>query len=130
MTDPNAASGPGDPAESDAAKAQGPGGPEGPDETGFEASREPPPAWSPRPPFPWGRLAYAIGYSILAWIVFWLIVLLLMPLHFIAFAITRKPNEELNHLSLRSVHYLDELLGFITGVRDEKPFPLGPLPKE
>ena len=82
-----------------------------------------------REPFPWMRLLYAVGFAIVAWVKFWLIVLLLAPLQFITIAITGKPNEDLKQMSLRAIHYLVELLVFITGTGEEKPFPLGPFPK-
>ena len=82
-----------------------------------------------RLPFPWVRLLYAIGFGFIAWVMFWLIVLFLAPLHYIVLAITGKPNEELKEMTLRAVHYLVELLVFVTGTGDEKPFPLGPFPK-
>jgi len=82
-----------------------------------------------RLPFPWARLLYAIGFAFIAWVMFWLIVLFLAPLHYIVLAITGKPNEELKEMTLRAVHYLVELLVFVTGTGDEKPFPLGPFPK-
>jgi len=81
-----------------------------------------------RLPFPWARLLYAIGFGFIAWVMFWLVVLL-APLHYIVLAITGKPNEELKEMTLRAVHYLVELLVFVTGAGDEKPFPLGPFPK-
>jgi hypothetical protein len=83
-----------------------------------------------RPPFPWIRLLYAIGFSVLAWLVFWGIVVVLAPLHYITLAITGYPNEELRQMNLRATHYLFQLLAFITGAQDEKPFPLGPFPPE
>ena len=82
-----------------------------------------------RLPFPWLRLLYAIGFGFIAWVMFWLIALLFAPLHYIVLAITGKPNEELRDMTLRAVHYLVELLVFVTGAGDEKPFPLGPFPK-
>ena len=93
-------------------------------------SAPPPPPPYARPPFPWARLLYAIGFSFVAWAVFWVIVALLAPLHYITIAITGRANEELQLMNLRAAHYLFELLGFITGARDEKPFPLGPFPKD
>ena len=108
--------------------------PGGPSEPGDSGSRRPPPPPDPpllypRPPFPWARLFYAIGFSFVAWAVFWVIVALLAPLHYITIAITGRANEELQSMSQRAVHYLFELLGFIAGARDEKPFPLGPFPR-
>ena len=57
------------------------------------------------------------------------VVLLLAPLHYIVLAITGKANQELREMTLRAVHYLVELLVFVTGSGDDKPFPLGPFPK-
>jgi hypothetical protein len=82
----------------------------------------------PRAPFPWLRLFYAIFFAILASVLFWLIVMLLAPLQFIVRAVTGRWNDELKRMSLRSVHYLVEVLVFVTAARDEKPFPLGPFP--
>ena len=106
--------------------------PEGGAGAGPGGSPPPPPPRPPhhRPPYPWVRLLYAIGFSFVAWAVFWVIVLLLSPLHYITVAITGYPNEELQMMSLRAIHYLRELLGFISGSRDEKPFPLGPFPRD
>jgi hypothetical protein len=92
----------------------------GPHETANAAGRR---------PFPWLRLLYAIGFGFIAWVMFWLIVLLFAPLHYIVLAIAGKPNEELKDMTRREVHYLVELLVFVTGGGDEKPFPLGPFPK-
>jgi hypothetical protein len=110
--------------------SRGPGAPEAAAASG---SAPPPPSYPPpyaRPPFPWARLFYAIGFCFVAWAVFWVIVALLAPLHYITIAITGRANEELRTMSLRAVHYLFEMLAFITGARDEKPFPLGPFPKD
>ena len=84
---------------------------------------------NPRAPFPWTRLLYALGFSIVAWVMFWLIVLLLAPLHYIVLGITGTVNEDLRQLTVRAVQYLVELLTFIAGASDEVPFPLGPIPK-
>ena len=90
----------------------------------------PPPPPPLRPPFPWVRLLYAIGFSVLAWLVFWGIVIVLSPLHYITLAITGYANEELRQMNTRATRYLFQLLAFISGAHDEKPFPLGPLPTE
>jgi Domain of unknown function (DUF4389) len=115
MTDPYSASGSSGPAASG-------------------AQPNPEPASAPRPPgarqpFPWIRLLYAIGFALIAWVLFWLILLLLAPLQFVTIAITGKPNDELQQMSMKAVHYLLELLVFITGASQEPPFPLGPFPK-
>ena len=96
---------------------------------GPEKGTAPPPP-PVRPAFPWVRLFYAIGFSALAWVVFWGIVLILAPLHYITLAITGSTNEELRQMNLRATHYLFQLLAFISGAHDEKPFPLGHFPKD
>ena len=80
------------------------------------------------PPFPAVRLLYAIGFAVLAWFVFW-ITLLLGLIQFIHLAVAGRVNEELRAFSVNLVQYLWELLAFITFVRDDQPFPIGPFPK-
>jgi hypothetical protein len=82
----------------------------------------------PHPPFPAARLFYAIGYGIIAWFVIH-VVFLLAVIQFVVIAINGRGNDELKHFCLVLVQYLWELLAFITFVRDEQPFPLGPFPK-
>ena len=74
------------------------------------------------------RLLYSIGYGFLAWFVLH-IVFLLAVVQFVMIAINGRANEELKHFSLTLLQYLWELVAFITFVRDEQPFPLGPYPK-
>ncbi len=80
------------------------------------------------PPFPVARLLYAIGFAIIAWFVFW-IVLALGLIQFIVVLINGEQNQELRTFSLNLVQYLWELLAYITFSRDEQPFPIGPFPK-
>jgi hypothetical protein len=80
------------------------------------------------PPFPIARLFYAFGFAIIAWFVFWG-VLLLAAVQFIVVLINGEQNVELRNFSLSLVQYLWELLAYITFVRDDQPFPLGPFPK-
>lgn len=87
-----------------------------------------PPPQAAKPPFPAVRLLYAFAYSILAWFTFW-IVLLLALIQFVTILVNGKINEELRHFSVNLVQYLWELLAFITFVRDDQPFPIGPFPK-
>jgi hypothetical protein len=81
-----------------------------------------------RPPFPAVRLLYAIGFAIVAWVVFWLILVLALA-QFVVVAINGKVNEELKTFGSSLVQYLWELLAFITFYRDAQPFPIGPFPK-
>lgn len=94
-------------------------------DSGAADTRSAPPA---RMPFPFIRLLYAFAFGILAWLTFGL-TLTLAVVQFIVVAITGRVNEELKHFSLNLVQYLWELLAFITFVRDEQPFPIGPFPK-
>jgi len=80
-----------------------------------------------RMPFPAIRLLYSIGFGVIAWFVFWL-VLAVALLQFVVIAIDGKTNGEIKGFSLRLVQYLAELLSFIVFVRDEQPFPIGPFP--
>ena len=83
-----------------------------------------------RQPFPWLHLLYALLFAVLGWVMFWLIVILLAPLQFITIAITGRANDELKQISMRAIHYLAELMEFVTVTREETPFPLGPFPKD
>ena len=80
-----------------------------------------------RTPFPLVRLLYAFAYGIVAWFVLHLVFLLAVA-QFVVLAITGHLNEELKRFSFSLVQYLWELLAFITFVRDEQPFPIGPFP--
>ena len=86
-----------------------------------------PPPQAAHPPFPAVRLLYAIGFSVVAWFVFW-IALLLALLQFVMIGINGRINEELRHFCANLVQYLVELLAYITFMRDEQPFPMGPFP--
>ena len=88
----------------------------------------PPPEAARRPPFPAVRLLYAIGFAVVAWFVFW-ITLILALVQFVVVAINGKVNEELKSFTVNLIQYLWELLAFITFVRDEQPFPIGPFPR-
>ena len=54
--------------------------------------------------------------------------MILALIQFVVVAINGKVNEELKDFCISLVQYLWELLAFITFVRDEQPFPLGPFP--
>ena len=81
-----------------------------------------------RPPFPVVRLLCAIGYGLIAWFVVH-VIFVLAVIQFVMLALNGRCNEELKHFSLMLVQYLWELMAFITFVRDEQPFPVGPFPK-
>ncbi|HEY1612531.1 MAG TPA: DUF4389 domain-containing protein [Rhizomicrobium sp.] len=83
---------------------------------------------SGRAPFPAVRLLYALGFAILAWFAFW-VLLLLSLVQFVVVLATGKVNEELKTFSLSLLQYLWELLAFVTFVRNEQPFPIGAFPR-
>jgi hypothetical protein len=79
-------------------------------------------------PFPGARLLCAIGYAFLAWFVLWFLFAIGV-VQFVMFAINGRVNEELKNFSLSLVQYLWELLAYVTFVRDDQPFPVGPFPR-
>lgn len=83
---------------------------------------------SVRVPFPVVRLLYAIGFAVVAWFVFWF-VLVLALMQFVIVALQGRTNGEVKILSLNLIQYLWELLAFVTFARDEQPFPVGPFPQ-
>ena len=94
--------------------------------SGDNGAQAVPPA-ATRMPFPAIRLLYAIGFAVIAWFVFWL-VLAVAVLQFVVVAIDGKVNGEIKDFSLRLVQYLAELISFVAFVRDDQPFPIGPFP--
>ncbi|MDE2112882.1 MAG: DUF4389 domain-containing protein [Alphaproteobacteria bacterium] len=80
-----------------------------------------------RAPFPAVRLLCAVGFAIAAWFVFWIVVVLAV-VQFAAFAVNGKVDSDIKKLSFRLVKYLLELLAFVSFLRDEQPFPIGPFP--
>jgi len=86
------------------------------------------PPFEQRAVFPAVRLLYAIGFGIVAWFVFWLTVLIAL-VQFVLVAVNGRVNDELRNFTIALVQYLWELVAFITFVRDDQPFPIGPFPK-
>jgi hypothetical protein len=82
-----------------------------------------------RAPFPGVRLAYAAGFAVVAWVVFW-VSLLLGLAQWIITAIGGDQDDQLKRWSRNLNQYLWEVLSFIVFARDDKPFPFGtPFPK-
>jgi len=82
----------------------------------------------PHPPFPIVRLLYSFGYALIAWFVLYVIFLLAI-VQFVMIAINGRVHDEIKSFSTTLLQYEWELLAFITFVRDEQPFPIGPFPK-
>jgi hypothetical protein len=80
-----------------------------------------------RMPFPAVRLLYAFAFAIVAWFVVHIIFAVAI-IQFVMVAVTGRLNDELKDLSWSLIQYLWELLAFVTFVRDEQPFPVGPFP--
>ncbi len=82
----------------------------------------------PHPPFPIVRLLYSFGYGLIAWFVLH-IIFLLAVVQFVMIAINGRAHDEIKSFCMTLIQYEWELLAFITFVRDEQPFPIGPFPK-
>lgn len=85
-------------------------------------------ASAPRTPFPFVRMLYALGFAVLAWLAFWML-LVLAAVQFVVLLIAGRVNTELKSFNLNLLRYLWELLAFILFARDEQPFPFGPFPR-
>jgi len=93
--------------------------------------QSPPPngsALPARPPFPFVRLIYAFGYGLIAWFVIH-VIFLLAVVQFVMIAVNGRAHDEIKAFCGTLLLYEVELLSFITFVRDEQPFPVGPFPK-
>lgn len=68
------------------------------------------------------RLAYMVGYSVIAYVMFWL-TLFSAAVQIVVRLVTGAPNQELVDLGVRMTGYLGELFAFLTFQTDDKPFP-------
>jgi|SRR6185437_2504835 hypothetical protein len=92
-------------------------------------SAAPPPSGAaPRPPFPVVRLVYSLGYGLIAWFVLH-VIFMLAVVQFVMIAVNGRVHEEIRSFCSALLQYEWELVAFITFVRDEQPFPVGPFPK-
>ena len=99
------------------------------DESSSETDSAPPEAQSLREPFPFARLFLTIMFGVIASFAFWLIIVLAL-LQFATIAIAGQKNDELQHFSRLMGRFIREVFDFMTLASDERPFPLGPFPKE
>ncbi len=88
----------------------------------------PGPATPIRPPFPFVRLIYAFGYGLIAWFVLH-VIFVLAVVQFVMIAVNGRVHDEIKAFCSSLLQYEWELLAFVTFVRDEQPFPIGPFPK-
>ncbi|MEI9991779.1 MAG: DUF4389 domain-containing protein [Rhizomicrobium sp.] len=98
-----------------------------PNSTG-NPSPGPAPLAPAHPPFPIVRLLYAFGYGLIAWFVLH-VIFVLAAVQFVMIAINGRAHDEIKSFCASLLQYEWELLAFITFVRDEQPFPIGPFPK-
>ena len=89
----------------------------------------PPPSALPHhPPFPIGRVLYAVGFGVIAWFVLH-ILFFLAVVQVVMIAINHQANEELKRFCMSLIQYESELFAYVTFASDTQPFPLGPFPK-
>ena len=79
--------------------------------------------------FPWERVFFTVAFAFVAWFVFWVALFLAL-----ATAVIRLTNVKLEAdiggYTGRAVRYLRDILSYIAGLKDEKPFPFSPLTKD
>ncbi len=91
---------------------------------GSEAPRE----VTQRAPFPWQRFFLSVMYAVLGWFAFWMTIVLAIIM-WILVAISREPHAEFKQFVNASARYVWQCLSYVVLLSDEKPFPLGPLPR-
>ncbi|MGB0921840.1 MAG: DUF4389 domain-containing protein [Alphaproteobacteria bacterium] len=68
------------------------------------------------------RLAYMVGYGLIAYVMFWL-TLFSAAVQIVVRLVTGAPNQELVDLGARMAGYLGELFAFLTFQTEVRPFP-------
>ena len=81
-----------------------------------------------RAPFPWPRFFLSLLFAVLGWFAFW-ITLALAVVMWILIAVSREPHPEFKSVVAISARYVAQCLSYVLMLSDEKPFPLGPLPR-
>ena len=95
-----------------------------------DASYEPPTPVQEAAPrsFPWERLILSVLFAVIAWTAFWAL-LLLAAIMWILIAVSREPHPEFRRFVSAGAKYVGQCLSYVLTLSDDKPFPLGPLPK-
>ena len=97
-----------------------------------DASAGPDPAQQPLPairaPFPWERFLFSLGFAVVSWFAFWATILLAIML-WVLIAISREPHQDFKRIVNICARYLGHCLAYVVMLREDKPFPFGPLPK-
>ena len=88
----------------------------------------PKPVQEARAPFPWQRFFFSILFGVLGWIAFWFTIVLAIAL-WVLIAISREPHPEFKQFVAGCARYVSQCLAYVVLLTDEKPFPLGPLPR-
>lgn len=98
--------------------------------TQSDASFEPPVPTKevPARSFPWERLLFSLFYAAIAWFAFWALLLAAIVV-WVLIAVSREPHPEFRRFISAGARYLGQCIAYVLTVSDEKPFPLGPLPK-
>lgn len=76
----------------------------------------------------WPRVAYCIGFGIVAYALLWLVFALTI-LQLIVTAIAGERNAQLADFGARLGHYLRDIVAYLLGGSDRLPFPFEPFPK-
>ena len=99
-------------------------GPRGPEDAKYTNSGPTP----DHKTFPWERVAFTIGFAFVAWFAFW--GALILALVAIVIRLTNvKLEADIAGYARVMATYLGDVLGYIGGSREEKPFPFSPLTK-
>jgi len=81
-----------------------------------------------RAPFPWQRFLFSVMFAVLGWFAFWLTIALAIIM-WVLVAVSREPHAEFRQFVNASARYVWQCLAYVVLLREEKPFPLGPLPR-
>jgi len=81
-----------------------------------------------RAPFPWQRFLFSVMFAVLGWFAFWLTIILAIVM-WVLVAISSEPHPEFKGFVNACARYVWQCLAYVVLLRDEKPFPLGPLPR-
>ena len=81
-----------------------------------------------RAPFPWPRFFLSLLFAFLGWGAFWFTMLLAIAL-WVLMAFGREVHPEFKNFVTGVARYVWQCLGYVVMLHDEKPFPLGPLPR-
>lgn len=80
-----------------------------------------------RAPFPWQRFFLSLFFAVLGWFAFWMTIVLAIIM-WVLVAVSREPHAEFKQFVTMSARYVWQCLAYALLLREEKPFPLGPLP--